>query len=140
MEDLKKFARHMRLAAEALEKYIDDNIKTTTQDVAVTVSKTEKQEVNIFDDMVGSVKLSTQEQWVKIYDDEAWIQSEISKAKAWILENSHKAPKSRFGRFYNNWLARGWEQHRRSLEGRSQWKSYNERMVESYQQMFKSGV
>lgn len=57
-------------------------------------------------------------QWIKTYKDEKWIDFEISAAKSWILSNPTKAPKSDFKRFYNSWLKRGWENHRKTLQAK----------------------
>lgn len=54
--------------------------------------------------------------WIGVTTDqlEAWkaaygscdVESELKKAAAWIISNPHLAPKSHYGRFINNWLAK----------------------------------
>lgn len=63
---------------------------------------------NIFDNISEKLKSS----WLRLYGDQAWIDFEVNKAQCWIIANPHKAPKSRFSRFLNNWLSNGWEKHR----------------------------
>lgn len=58
-------------------------------------------------------------QWIKTYGDEKWIDFEIAAAEAWMLSNPTKAPKSDFKRFFNGWLKRGWESHRKTLSSKS---------------------
>ena len=98
--------------------------------------KTLELEVQLFTGIEG-VKLNTQELWVKTYDDREWIQLELNKANVWISANPQKAPKSQFARFYSSWLGRAWEQHRKGISGSPGGpKSYNERMVDKYQEWY----
>lgn len=57
--------------------------------------------------------------WAETYDKE-YIESELKKAKAWLITNSHKAPKSNLGRFLNSWLMRSWEKYRTTLKSNPQ--------------------
>ena len=72
-----------------------------------------------------SVKQETQHLWISTYKNEAWICHELKKAQAWIVENPHKAPKRRIGQFFSNWLARGFEQYRKTLASNSSFASLN---------------
>lgn len=65
--------------------------------------------------ILQDVPESTQERWIKVYPDIAWIKTEILKAITWIELNPKKAPK-KFGRFMGNWLSRGWEKHRKTIQ------------------------
>lgn len=51
------------------------------------------------------------EQWIKTYEDEKWIDFEIKKSQSWLLSNPNKHKKD-FARYYNNWLARSWDQRK----------------------------
>jgi hypothetical protein len=64
--------------------------------------------------LLHDVSHHVQEAWLLAYQDLDWIGREILKAQAWILANPHKRPK-KFGRFMTNWLANGFERHRRGL-------------------------
>ncbi len=57
--------------------------------------------------------------WIETYKDLDFIIQEINKAVTWIYANPNKAPKSNFAKFFSNWLARNWEDHRKSLRGMS---------------------
>jgi len=56
--------------------------------------------------------------WLDTYGDAEWICTEIKKAEIWMIGNP-RAPKSQYGRFFSNWLSRGWDQHRKSINGHS---------------------
>jgi DNA-binding transcriptional regulator YhcF (GntR family) len=60
------------------------------------------------------VRAKVQQAWLDAYPDVVWIKGELLKARAWIEANPKKAPKS-FGRFVTNWLAKGWEYHRKTV-------------------------
>lgn len=75
--------------------------------------------------VLESVKQETQHLWISTYKNEAWISHELKKAQAWIVENPHKAPKRRIGQFFSNWLARGFEQYRKTLASNSSFASMN---------------
>lgn len=53
--------------------------------------------------------------WYDTYPKE-FLELEIKKARNWLLANPHKAPKSQWGRFFNGWLDRGWENYRKTLK------------------------
>lgn len=61
------------------------------------------------------IKNEVQFLWVQTYGDEAWVLSELKKAVLWSKANPTRAPKSNYMRFFTNWLARGWETHRKTL-------------------------
>lgn len=52
-----------------------------------------------------------------LYPETSFLQTELSKMLIWLAANSHKTPKSVAGwsRFVSGWLARGWEQHRKTI-------------------------
>lgn len=52
------------------------------------------------------VKESLRQDWINIYDSEAWVDAELKKAKAWLKANPKRKPKSNFARFFNSWLNR----------------------------------
>lgn len=64
---------------------------------------------------LAKVKPGAQAAWIQTYGDRAWIKTELMKAVAWIHANPKRAPKSDYGRFFNNWLSQGWEKYRKSL-------------------------
>ena len=53
--------------------------------------------------------------WAETYPKD-FLDEELKKARAWVLSNPHKAPKSAWGRFFNSWFARGWEKYRTTLK------------------------
>lgn len=65
-------------------------------------------------ELLAEVPIRLQESWLTAYPDAAWIRLEVNKAAAWILANPKKRPK-KFPAFMSNWLARGWEQFRKTL-------------------------
>jgi hypothetical protein len=65
-------------------------------------------------ELLAGVPLRLQESWLSAYPDAAWIRQELNKAAAWILANPKKKPK-KFPAFMSNWLARGWEDFRKTL-------------------------
>lgn len=64
-----------------------------------------------------TVKHDAQERWLKLYPDIDWVKREILKMIAWLENNPKKRPKSPRGKsgFITSWLARGWEQYRKSI-------------------------
>jgi len=54
-----------------------------------------------------------QDSWIETYVDVPWIEFELRKSMVWCLSN--KGPKSNFARFFSQWLATGWESHRKTL-------------------------
>jgi len=64
--------------------------------------------------LLSTASLELQQTWLASYPDPAWIKQEINKATGWILANPKKAPK-KFPAFMSNWLARGWENFRKTL-------------------------
>lgn len=72
----------------------------------------------ILENLLKLVKPSTQAAWLAAYPDQEWIKTELLKAHAWIDVNPKKAPKH-FPRFMGNWLARGWEQYRKTLQSQN---------------------
>lgn len=54
------------------------------------------------------------ETWIQLYPAE-WIDLELLKAIGWMHANAQKSPKSDFPKFFNGWLMRGWETHRKSI-------------------------
>lgn len=74
---------------------------------------------------LSGVKQSVQRSWLIAYPDPEWVCQELGKAYAWIAANPKKAPK-KFDRFFVSWLARGWEQYRKTIPS-SQAKKEEER-------------
>ncbi len=52
---------------------------------------------------------------VDAFEDQQWIESELLKSLAWIESNPQRRPK-KFPKFFNNWLQRGWESYRKTLQ------------------------
>ncbi len=67
--------------------------------------------------LLSGVTHKLQRAWVQAYADTDWIVTEILKADAWMEANPKKRPK-KFAPFMNNWLAKGWEFHRRGIPSR----------------------
>lgn len=65
-----------------------------------------------------TVLADTQNRWLKLYHDAPWVRSEILKAIGWIELNPRKAPKN-FARFMGNWLSRGWENYRKTIQSKT---------------------
>lgn len=53
--------------------------------------------------------------WADTYPKD-FLDLEVKKARSWLLANPHKSPKSNFGRFFNSWFNRAWEDYRKSLK------------------------
>ncbi|WP_413581066.1 hypothetical protein [Bdellovibrio sp. HCB288] len=71
----------------------------------VTISSNKKVEIKT--DLIKS--------WAETYPKE-FLDMELKKARSWILANPQKSPKSGWGRFFNAWFDRGWEQYRKTLK------------------------
>lgn len=67
-------------------------------------------------ELMCNVKQETQKLWLSLYKNPQWIIFELKKAKGWMIENPAKAPKSQFGKFYNNWLSSGFERYRKTIQ------------------------
>lgn len=65
--------------------------------------------------------LSWQDQYPKEF-----LEQSLKDMRSWILANEHKAPKSAWGKFMNNWFARGWERYRTTLKSEPKKMSYEE--------------
>lgn len=63
------------------------------------------------------IKQGVQKVWLAAYQNPEWIGQELLKAAAWDEVNSHKRKKD-FSRFANNWLAKSWDDYRRTLPSR----------------------
>lgn len=97
------------VAEEAKNPRLPALVKSSEKPIRA-VSKirlTESVEVDVAKDLILA--------WSETYDKE-FLESEFKKARNWVLANSHKAPKKDWGRFFNNWFSRGWEQYRKSLK------------------------
>lgn len=77
--------------------------------------------------MVGKIDIVLSKSWVISIDQDlidSWkdtypqefLIEEFKKARSWLIANKHKAPKSQYGRFFNNWFSRSWEQYRKTLK------------------------
>lgn len=63
-----------------------------------------------------NVEQKTQELWLAQYEGhEDWMRRTLMDAYGWVLRNTHKAPKSRWGDFYSRWLKKDFENYRKSL-------------------------
>lgn len=67
----------------------------------------ENKNISVSQDLVNS--------WLDTFPKE-FLDEEIKKARSWVLSNEHKAPKSQWGRFLNQWFNRGWEGYRKGLK------------------------
>jgi hypothetical protein len=65
--------------------------------------------------LLKAVKHSTQKLWIKTYPDIDWLKQEFLKAATWLDVNPRKRSKS-MARFLGNWLASGWERHRKTIQ------------------------
>lgn len=59
------------------------------------------------------IKAKRMVDWLRTYDDDAWVRMEIQKAIGWCADNPSRKPKSQWGRFVSSWLSRGWEYRRK---------------------------
>ncbi len=81
--------------------------------------------ISTFDDddeikkFLAKVPQSSQERWLKIYPDIAWLKSEILKAMTWIELNPQRRPQKN-GRFLGSWFSRGWESYRKTIPSNKQ--------------------
>lgn len=53
--------------------------------------------------------------WADTFPKE-FLDLEIKKARNWLIANGHKSPKKNFGRFFNNWFNRSWDDYRKNLK------------------------
>lgn len=99
---------------EIIEKKEIKDISTEPQKaVAVVPPKINQTPINLLNKEV-LIRSDLIASWADTYPAE-YLQLELKKARNWLLSNSHKAPKSNFGRFLNSWFDRGWEQYRKNL-------------------------
>lgn len=85
-------------------------------------------------EMLKNVTHSLQRSWLTAYPNAEWIMHEMLKANAWQLANPKKKSKD-FGRFFNNWLARSFENYRKNLP--SQKSTYADRIQQHNEQVKK---
>jgi hypothetical protein len=88
---------------------------TTERAAARTGAITEFLGNSHIEEFLQKVSVSAQTAWVAVYEDPEWIKQEILKAVAWCKSNQRKAPKSNYSSFMARWLARSWEQYRKSI-------------------------
>lgn len=74
---------------------------------AISIKISENHEVEVPRVLIGS--------WADTYPKE-FLDLEIKKARSWLLANPHKSPKTNFGRFFNSWFNRAWEDYRKTLK------------------------
>lgn len=72
----------------------------------VVVKITGDKEIGISKELINS--------WSDTFPKE-FLEIEFKKARSWLITNSHRSPKKNYGRFFNNWFNRGWEQYRKTL-------------------------
>lgn len=94
------------------EEYISTEPKNS---VAVAKPKKELVEFKLSDSKTISVTKDLIDSWIDTFPKE-FLDEEIKKARSWVLSNSHKAPKSNWGRFLNSWFNRGWDRYRQNLK------------------------
>jgi len=124
------------------EKVIENNRieKNTTNNKLLVVSGTGEEEQKLLSDrpskaqprgcidefshdevcleFLSNVTHKAQKSWLSAYPSVDWICHEVRKANAWCETNSHKAPKDK-GKFMLNWLSRGFEDYRKSLQSKN---------------------
>lgn len=74
------------------------------------------EEFTKFKKLLVKVKKEVQEGWIKAYQDAEWLKMELGKAEVWLSANPKKKPKGDGSRFLTNWLARGWESYRKTIQ------------------------
>lgn len=116
---------------------ISKTLAPTSRSRAPVGAVDELRGLNFATEKLGSVKQSVQRLWLEAYPDRAWIRQELLKACAWIEANPRKQSKD-FGRFMNNWLAKGWEQHRKTIPSQPALAAPNARMLEIERQVAES--
>jgi hypothetical protein len=96
----------------------DNNILNNNNIIAPnalpTVREPEKPAIEVVNENFSKIKKDLIESWADTYPKE-YLEIELKKARSWLLANKHKAPKSNYGRFLNNWFNNGWEKYRKTL-------------------------
>lgn len=96
---------------------LNNNIIIAPNDLAI-VSEPKKMTVDVVNQNFSKIKIDLIKSWAETYPKE-YLEMELKKARSWILANTHKAPKSNYGRFLNNWFNNGWEKYRKTLTSNS---------------------
>lgn len=114
-------------------------VSTKVSKAALCGIRSEFEHESSIGELLSKVKLQTQGLWIDTYKNIPWIIFELKKAQAWIVENPDRAPKSRFGVFCSNWLSRGFENYRKTLQGnkpRGNWvEEHNRKVMQSLEEM-----
>lgn len=87
---------------------------TIARNDLTTVTEPKKMTVDFVNQNFAKIKKDLFQSWAETYPKE-YLQMEYKKARSWILANTHKAPKSNYGRFLNNWFNNGWEKYRKTM-------------------------
>jgi len=93
-QDITNITEHAKSDLPTIANYFDFNLSSTK-----TVQ----------------IKKELMQSWCETYDQE-FLKLSFKEMKNWLLANEHKAPKSDYARFMNNWFKRGWEQYRKNLK------------------------
>lgn len=99
---------------EKIERREEKSILSEAE-ISVPSIKTKKLKVDLIGEQKIEVDPKLVESWVDTYPKD-FLELEFKKAKSWVLANRHKAPKSNWGRFLNNWFSRGWDNYRKTLK------------------------
>lgn len=104
-ENIKEYKRKELISTEPTLSLSVEPEKPKQEFIIFKISA--NKEINLKKDLLMS--------WIDTYPKE-FVEEELKKARSWILSNEHKAPKSAWGRFFNSWLSRGWDNYRKTLK------------------------
>jgi hypothetical protein len=100
----------------AIEKRLDALEAERLKPKKQTKIKSTKPKGPLVEGILETIDQEVQTTWLLTYGDTSWICHELTKALNWCVCNPQKAPKSNFQRFYGSWLARAYEQHRKTIK------------------------
>ncbi len=92
-------------------------VKNNTNTLASNVERSRNLIIQDLFALEGILKDSSQDlqtKWVALYGKD-FVVEEIKKADIWLAANIARAPKSRYSRFFSNWLSNAWEKHRKTI-------------------------
>lgn len=90
----------------------------------------------VCNNLLLKTEASVQKAWIDAYPSVSWITHEMTKANVWIKANPKKAPKN-FGRFFSNWLAKGFENYRKGLPSNSNKKTFGQMKQERNEEILR---
>ena len=105
-----------RASLEKLGKIVSCELieHPVTKKVAKVTPKKETVSIEIMPGVMIPLSKNILQLWTQTYPKEM-LETELKKARAWLVINPHKAPKKNFERFLNSWFSRAFDQYRKTL-------------------------